>query len=520
MKRIRHYLNKENFRITKLGLIQSALASSIMVIIWGSFFIYNYQQNRQQQLSVELDELDHLERIVHEYVRDASNILLGFSDSESVKILLKESPETMDEVLSDIFLSISRNAKNYNQMRLLDALGMEVVRVDRSKEGSLKVVTGDELQYKGDRYYFTETKALGPHEIFLSPFDLNIEHGEIEVPYNPMVRLSMPLYGDNQEFYGIIIINVMGQQLIDELQASMLHPDELFYMTDENGYYINHPDPTKTFGFMFEDKKDVTIQNDFPEVWEALSENRRTIRTEDGRFFLSSSQMIDSEKLNSSDRSFKFIMQIPSNTWSESDVGLIVSNMIFLFFIEALIIIAALLLGSQQEKNKEYRNEIERMALTDRLTGVSNRHDTERILSRETANARRYDYDLAIIYIDVNNLKSVNDNLGHAVGDEMIICATQAVLKSIRETDYIGRIGGDEFLIILPHCAVLHVTRIIKKASDLFLKMGQQKYQMDWTFSDGVAMYDGSESSGDLMKRADKEMYRTKKAFKAMKDQE
>lgn len=212
------------------------------------------------------------------------------------------------------------------------------------------------------------------------------------------------------------------------------------------------------------------------------------------------------------------MMRMPPNTWSESDIRLIVSSVIFLVCIETLVIIMALMLGFQQEKNREHRSEIERMALTDRLTGVSNRHATERILARETASARRYGYDLAIICINVDNLKYMNDSLGHHVGDEIIICATQAVLQSIRETDYVGRIGGDEFVIIVPYCGALHVTSIIKKANDRFCEMGRQKYQMDWTFSDGIAMYDGSESSVNLLKRADEELYRNKKAVKAMQD--
>jgi diguanylate cyclase (GGDEF)-like protein len=101
---------------------------------------------------------------------------------------------------------------------------------------------------------------------------------------------------------------------------------------------------------------------------------------------------------------------------------------------------------------KRVQAELMLLASTDALTGVVNRRTVLVVLEKQFSLAARKDDDIAVIFCDIDGLKAVNDNLGHAAGDEFIKLASSALLDSLRDCDTVGRLGGDEFLIVLPDC--------------------------------------------------------------------
>lgn len=98
-----------------------------------------------------------------------------------------------------------------------------------------------------------------------------------------------------------------------------------------------------------------------------------------------------------------------------------------------------------------YFNKLRNMAYLDSLTGVLvNRRFTE-LLHQEVERARRYDYPVTLLFIDLDNFKQYNDNFGHLAGDQ-ILCRFAALLReSVRDQDAVGRWGGEEFVVLLPH---------------------------------------------------------------------
>jgi diguanylate cyclase (GGDEF)-like protein len=101
-------------------------------------------------------------------------------------------------------------------------------------------------------------------------------------------------------------------------------------------------------------------------------------------------------------------------------------------------------------ENAQLRSELRRLAVTDPLTGMPNRREVERHLSIELERAARSHRPLSLMMLDVDNLKEINDGFGHAVGDEILIALAQTMQQSIRSSEIAGRIGGDEFTIVLP----------------------------------------------------------------------
>lgn len=164
----------------------------------------------------------------------------------------------------------SRTSKIYDQVRVLDSTGMELIRVNLIN-GKAVVVPDDQLQFKGDRYYFKETISLGEGEVFISPLDLNMEHGRIEQPPKPMLRFGTPVFDAKGRKLGVIVFNYLAGNLIQNLKAvSAGHPGQQMLLNQE-GYWLSGGKAGDEWGFMYENGKQKTMANKYPEAWQTIS---------------------------------------------------------------------------------------------------------------------------------------------------------------------------------------------------------------------------------------------------------
>ncbi len=111
---------------------------------------------------------------------------------------------------------------------------------------------------------------------------------------------------------------------------------------------------------------------------------------------------------------------------------------------------------------------LEAEVLTDELTHLYNRRGWNRLLEAEEERCRRHGHPAAVLVIDLNHLKFVNDNYGHAAGDRLIECAARALSKAARSNDVVARLGGDEFGILCVECNEQGVEQLIKRIDTLF----------------------------------------------------
>ncbi len=185
------------------------------------------------------------------------------------------------------FRLFSQFKEKYDQVRILNARGMELLRVNYS-EGKSAVVPQGELQYKGNRYYFSDSIKLGQGEIYMSPLDLNIEKGEIEKPLKPMIRLASVVYDRRGRKTGIVLLNYLGKGLLEKFSTA-LHQEDVtdnkVMLLNRDGYWLFGPDRDDQWGFMFREKKERTFGRDYPEEWKAILKQRNgEIETEKGIF--------------------------------------------------------------------------------------------------------------------------------------------------------------------------------------------------------------------------------------------
>lgn len=157
--------------------------------------------------------------------------------------------------LENNFLVIAQETRRYAQIRYLDAQGREDIRIDFNNDHA-QLIPRDKLQDKSDRYYFRETIALGENQVYVSPLDLNIENGQVEIPYKPMIRFGMPVFDSAGNKAGIVILNYLGNELIKNFVAA-IHDDagHSGMLINSDGYWLKSPNAKDEWGFMF-GKKD------------------------------------------------------------------------------------------------------------------------------------------------------------------------------------------------------------------------------------------------------------------------
>ncbi|MFO7818957.1 MAG: diguanylate cyclase [Halanaerobacter sp.] len=167
-------------------------------------------------------------------------------------------------------------------------------------------------------------------------------------------------------------------------------------------------------------------------------------------------------------------------------------------------------------ERKEAKEKLKKHAYYDELTGVYNRQMGLEILEEEKRKLKPGEI-LSVCFIDVNNLKIVNDNYGHKEGDKLIKLAATTIDREIRTSDKLIRLGGDEFLICFPKCDIAFANEIwerIKKKFRLINKKMNKPYQI--SASHGIAEYKSGEkiSVEELITIADEKMYEEKEKMK------
>ncbi|WP_319415709.1 GGDEF domain-containing protein [Marispirochaeta aestuarii] len=153
--------------------------------------------------------------------------------------------------------------------------------------------------------------------------------------------------------------------------------------------------------------------------------------------------------------------------------------------------------------------ELTDLSITDKLTQLKNRACLDERISEELARFRRYGETFSVILTDIDFFKEVNDNFGHQKGDEVLKSFAGLVENNIRETDTIGRWGGEEFMIIIPNCSHRQGMGLAEKLRALVEKHDFFKEQKI-TCSFGVTEVQPSDSPDDLLLRADQALYLAK----------
>jgi diguanylate cyclase (GGDEF)-like protein len=156
------------------------------------------------------------------------------------------------------------------------------------------------------------------------------------------------------------------------------------------------------------------------------------------------------------------------------------------------------------------------LARTDALTGLANVRAFRARLLAEIKQLRRYGAPLTCLMVDVDQLKALNDELGHAAGDQAIATVGRAIREELRETDFGARYGGDEFVALLPHTSIeagrACAERVARRLAQTELALAGRHVRVGASFGVACLYWDPGDGAEALLMAADRALYDAKRA--------
>ncbi len=211
-------------------------------------------------------------------LRSLAGDLLFLAHAAQVDALIEGSDTGAKKRVAELFLDYAEHRRVYDQLRILDNAGQETVRVD-FRGGHPAVVAPEQLQDKSDRYYFKEAIGLPAGAVYLSPLDLNVERGEVERPFKPMLRLATPLDDANGVRKGVIVLNYLAQDLLGVFDRTLARSAGLRILLNDSGQWLKGP-PTLEWAFMF--GRDRRFGQDHSSAWTAMQGSQSAQLRDDG----------------------------------------------------------------------------------------------------------------------------------------------------------------------------------------------------------------------------------------------
>ena len=202
---------------------------------------------------------------------------------------------------------------------------------------------------------------------------------------------------------------------------------------------------------------------------------------------------------------------ILNNNSGNHKVKIKYDDKVYYFFINAALVLKEKnyysVVFSDISKEERYKKELEKLSITDALTGIKNRRYFETKIEEEIIRAKRYEHSLSFIMLDIDYFKKVNDEYGHSVGDNILVEYTKLISSMLRGVDTFARVGGEEFMIIVPHADRENTKELAEK-----LRNNIEKYKkvLPITMSFGVVEYIVGEEVEYILKRVDDALYEAK----------
>ena len=438
-----------------------------------------------------------------------------------LRVLSEYCQQPTDETrqrLIESFFEIGRYRPQYDQIRFIDTNGGEVVRLQQ-EHGAMQICPDSLLQNKSDRYYVTETLGLKTGEVYISPFDLNIERGVIED--KPMIRIATPVYCTEDTLQGIVVLNYLGEHLKKRFYDGSAVTAGNIQLLNGDGYWLHSDHREDEWGFMYDDRINVSFRERYPEVWARIAselDEEFQMETANGLFTVKTIMPIQNLTLSKvpQHQSYKWILvsQVSQAELTRLSFWFLRMFIMVNVLIELLLLVGAALIAQANFRRRMANFLLTEAASTDPLTGLTNRRTFTERFNAELARYGRTHSPFSIILADIDHFKSINDTYGHNIGDKVLRSIAAIFRDSIRHIDIVSRWGGEEIILLLPETTDEQAAGVAEKlritvAEQVFADAGRRH---PVTLSFGVCGIADEQTLEHLVKKADSALYQSKAA--------
>lgn len=551
----------------RLGVLLAAVG----LLAAGVTGFYAYQASRALLVQAAKNELLNSTQVLTRRItltrEEITRTLTVLATHPAAIATLQKPQPAQHDQLATVFRGVMQANPGFFQLRLISANdhGLERVRVDRDDAG-LMDITGDELQEKSHFPYVFDALKLPAGATYLSRITINHERGAHAGLGQPTVILAMPVANAHGVAVGVVVVNVDLNGFFAQLAADMPKEFELFF-SNQSGDFLIHPDPSRTFGF---DKgRRVLVQEEFAETADLVAGkvDKVLIEVREGRYaqtpvvvaFLGRKVGVASNEesfiigvaqplavvLQQSDKLGVTMLQIVTALCL---VCILLAVLLARFIARPINVMSAGLqhfanggqvrglpidrndevgvlarsfdqmqrqINQQLTELQNSRQEFEHLARHDMLTGLPNRRLFQDRLDHALARARRSGKKLALLFIDLDRFKEINDLIGHDAGDAVLKAVAIRLAATTREADTVARLGGDEFVVLLDDpSSQEQIAAIAQKLLDgLKPEIAFEAHALHAVASIGISQFphDG-ETATEILANADRAMYQAKAA--------
>lgn len=550
----------------KLGLLLAAFG--ILATSLTAYYFYSSSRNMlasaaERDLLTATQVVGRNMKLIIDVIAEDAQLLAAMPVTSNVFNLPNElTAESDKKILADTFAAMLSAHPEYFQIRLISTIqhGLELVRVDRNGKKFTRVSAAD-LRKREHYPYVVGTLRLARGDIYLSDITINHEKGTHSALNKPTVTVSTPVFSRNGKRLGLIVINIDLNELARLLKSNLPSAYHL-YLSNQWGDFLIHPDETQTFGF--DRGRRILIQDSFEHVSTLIQGKDMNvvmnikagpqhqggkvaafIRLPFGdiiekRFvILGLSQPLDNITREASRLGFDSIQMVIAFSALALILSALVSrivtgplngmvNEINRFSKERVITAKPLTRNDElgllsrsfhdmQTEIMEYlaeldesRKTLDHLARHDTLTGLPNRRMFFDRLEHAIANSRRSGKQLAVLFVDLDRFKEINDTLGHSAGDCVLVNVAKLLKSAVREVDTVARLGGDEFIILLDTIDnPQHATAVAQKLHDRFqhaMQVDGHELLVHASMGIGIFPRDGKDAE-ELIQNADRAMY-------------
>jgi len=361
----------------------------IMLILFTSVYFLN--KSTLNTLLLEQIDSKKSERIefFDNYIDHETKILQSLAKNKDMLHFIETGENR--SVVDNLFVTLAIMHKEIYQFRYIGINGNEIVRLDNVDKADL--VEKDKLQNKKGRYYFEDTISKNKGEVYYSNIDLNVEHGQIEIPIVPTLRVATPIEIDGEK-KGIVIVNINIEKFLKNIQKTSLYHVGLIY---EDGHIIISEDDKDNWSRDFKKQKKVF------DIYPTLAKTfYKDTAFSDERFFIT--------KLNINTKNSMYLLLVLKEFKEYSDIQQNTKYMIYLLIIMAFLgIPSGYFLSKYIEKLYTEKSDMKQLVYVDELTKALNRKAYNERIQEKIDIYKRHGTKFCILMYDIDDFKHIND---------------------------------------------------------------------------------------------------------------